>query len=246
MRGLHLPGCSKAAGFPVPEGRLGEVHLWHFDLDASCACHANLSWAVTAAELERASQFATPLLRHRALLTRATLRCLIAAYLQYLPKDIEFSTEANGKPVLASGHRSALQFNLSHTDSHLLIAVSDKRRVGVDIERRRLLPEWRDLARGFLAHEEIDGLLLLGEGGGLAFIDLWTRKEACIKATGEGLMRDLRSFILPCSSQQRRWLVSLAMLDAPTVSLEIHSLDVSASCAATLAVEGAGAVPVYV
>jgi 4'-phosphopantetheinyl transferase len=246
MRDVHLPGCSNAAGLPVSEGRFGEVHLWHFDLDAPCACHADLARAVTTAELGRASQFATPLLRHRALSTRATLRCLIAAYLQHPPHDIELSTGAHGKPVLASRHASALQFNLSHTDSHLLIAVTDNRRVGVDIERRRPMPEWRELARRVLAQEEIDSLLQMGEGGAMAFIDVWTRKEACIKATGEGLMRDLRSFTLPCSPRQLRWRVSLPMMDAPAVSLEIHALDIGAECSGALAVEGECAVPIYV
>ena len=245
MREVHLSRCSNAVCLPVPQSRFEEVHLWHFVLDVPCACHMDVARVLTAEELKRAAEIATPLLRHRALLSRAMLRCLIAAYLRHPPQDIELSTGPQGKPMLAFRHASALQFNLSHTESHLLIAIADSRRVGVDIESHRPIPEWLDLARGFLAQEETDSLLQLREGGSRAFIDLWTRKEACLKATGEGLMRDLRSFTVPCLPHQRGW-VSLPMTDAPAISLEIHSLDLGPQRAGALAVEAGCAALIYV
>jgi 4'-phosphopantetheinyl transferase len=103
---------------------------------------------------------------------------------------------AHGKPALDSGGRPAnLRFNLSHSHGLALFAFTLGGEVGVDVEYIRPSLREMDLAQRFFSPQEVDALrTLLKASQREMFFHCWTRKEAYIKAQGEGLSIDLASF----------------------------------------------------
>jgi 4'-phosphopantetheinyl transferase len=150
--------------------------------------------ATTAEERERASRFRNPDDAQRFLSAHGALRLILARYLARDPLTLRFSTGAWGKPALED---EALQFNLSHSGEFALIAVAHTRRVGVDVEVLRAIPDRANLIARVCSTGErtaLDSLDPHEQDG--AFLAMWTRKEALAKMTGEGvgaLARDVRS-----------------------------------------------------
>ncbi|HUE84744.1 MAG TPA: 4'-phosphopantetheinyl transferase superfamily protein, partial [Vicinamibacterales bacterium] len=110
---------------------------------------------------------------------------VLAGFMASDPQDLRFSTHEKGKPFLEGAD---LQFNLSHSGTLALIAVALRRQVGVDVERLRPIPDLEDLAAGVCTARERAALAALEEPvRERAFLVMWTRKEALVKMTGEGL-----------------------------------------------------------
>ena len=149
------------------------LDVWRFgyddDVDASL---------LSDDERRRADRFATPALRARFVAQRAIVRELLAPYLGVAPRDIAFSRGTRGKPFVDGAH-----FNLSHSDDLALLAVAPFA-VGVDVERVGHVDPHK-LARVVLAPAEAACL------EPRAFLRVWCRKEAYLKATGAGLVDDL-------------------------------------------------------
>jgi 4'-phosphopantetheinyl transferase len=124
------------------------------------------------------------------------MRALLARYLRIPAGDIRFCLNAHGKPGLASGSGTAdLRFNLSHSHGLALFALTLGREVGVDVELVRPTLREARLAERFFSPQEVAALRALPESAQReAFFHCWTRKEAYIKAQGEGLSIDLASF----------------------------------------------------
>jgi len=171
-------------------------------------------------ERDRASRFRVESARSAFVLTRSALRLLLAGYLEESPRQIRFRFTDHGKPFLDG--RSDLHFNVSHTDGLALLAFARKRRIGVDVERIRPQTDALKLARRFFSHSERAELEDL-DAGELAsgFFRCWSRKEAYIKARGEGLSIPLHQFDMstepnpeqtllatrPDRCEVQRWLV---------------------------------------
>jgi 4'-phosphopantetheinyl transferase len=182
-----------ASQVPPRFGESSETHVWAAALDLSGSALAALAATLAPEELDRASRFRFPIHQRRFVAARGSLRGLLAVYLGLPPQKLEFSTGLYGKPELAHGHAGRpLHFNLSHTENLALIAVTQAAEVGVDLERLRTFPDADDLvARFFSPHEtEAYRALPLSERP-LAFLHLWTRKEAWLKAKGEGIGHSL-------------------------------------------------------
>jgi 4'-phosphopantetheinyl transferase len=134
--------------------------------------------------------------RNRFVVARGLLRRLLGSYLGAAPGALRFKYTKYGKPFLEMP-RSALvlSFNLSHSDAMALIAVAWHRKVGVDVERVRPDIQYDSIAKNvFSTREYADLCGLPQEQRCAAFFAGWTRKEAYIKARGEGLSRPLDSF----------------------------------------------------
>lgn len=139
-----------------------------------------------------------PALKARKLRQRFLLRLLLGAYLGRPGKAIRFVRNGHGKPALdAGGAQSPLEFNLSHSGSWLAVAVSRDVPVGVDIENRRVLSRSLDLARRFLSEAEAAYLEALPEPRrSERFLELWTQREALVKAMGQSLASALGELAL--------------------------------------------------
>jgi len=104
-----------------------------------------------------------------------------------------------------------LQFNLSHTHGLSLIALTSGRAVGVDIEQIRPIPDFASMAGQAFARQEIEALAGLPEEQHLrAFFACWTRKEAYLKALGDGLSRPLDSFAVSVAPDEPARLLWVA------------------------------------
>ena len=141
---------------------------------------------------------------------RALLRFILARYLRRQPADIVFTYGANGKPAL-DNTEPTLHFNLAHSENRVVYAFSHAGELGVDIELVRSLPEFESIARHFFSPEECAQLLSLPAGQRAeAFFNCWTRKEAYLKAVGDGLMVPLNSFQVSLLPDQPAAFIKLA------------------------------------
>lgn len=157
-----------------------------------------------AAERERLAQFHFARHRHQYLVTRALVRQVLSLYRPDIDPGLwRFDSNAHGKPEIAPGLEPALRFNVSHTDGLVVMAVS-RQEVGIDVENTRREGEWLPVAQRFFAPVEWQDLqrhdLVQRQR---RFFELWTLKEAYVKARGTGLSLAFDSFAfrlgIPCS-----------------------------------------------
>jgi 4'-phosphopantetheinyl transferase len=134
--------------------------------------------------------------RNRFIAARALLRDLLAGYLGQSPGAIRFEYNEWGKPALAPGLvASDLRFNLSHSQDLAMYAFVIERDVGVDIEMIRAEVANERIAENFFSRWEVETLRALPREHQVeAFFNCWTRKEAYVKARGQGLSIELDSF----------------------------------------------------
>ena len=113
---------------------------------------------------------------------------LLGEYLGTAPEALRFGYAANGKPYLKNP-TSGVSFNVAHCDSLALIAIAEKQEeIGVDVEKVRWMPDFDALVSRFFSRREAEVFVTLeAETKPAAFFNLWTRKEALLKATGEGI-----------------------------------------------------------
>lgn len=164
-----------------------DLRVWLSDLDRPGADAADLG-LLSEDERARAARFHFDVHRGRFVACRGLLRTLIAAQLGTAPRDIEFEYGPFGKPALAGG--SELRFNVSHSGRYALLGFTRGRDVGLDIERVRTLDNLERLAEMAFSpgeQEELRQVPVLSRSE--AFFSGWTRKEAYIKARGDGLRR---------------------------------------------------------
>ena len=179
------------AGFTLG---LDQIHVWAAPLDLSPDDLDELASMLSAAERERAMRFRFDLHRNRFIAGRGLLRAALGQYLNTQPGRVEFVYGPNGKPSLSqTAAGTGIRFNLAHSEDLAVLAVMRDRDVGIDVERVRPIPEVEQLvARFFSVRENAAFQALPEEQRAVAFFNLWTRKEAWLKATGEGIARSLR------------------------------------------------------
>lgn len=147
-----------------------------------------LARALSEDELQRAERFRFERDRTRFILCRGTLRRVLGRYLNETPERVRLRATARGKPGLAEGHEEGgLRFNLSHSGGYALVGVARGQEIGVDLERVRPVPEADQIVQRFFSQQENAAYFALPpDKRPEAFFACWTRKEACLKATGEG------------------------------------------------------------
>ena len=169
------------------------MHVWTTDCDAESGDRPHRLASTTSDERERATRFHRPEEGERFLFAHGTLRLVLADYLRCDPLALRFGVHANGKPFVEGAD---IEFNLSHAGALALIAVARGRRVGVDVEQVRPMPDLDRVAGRVCTPGELATLAGLAKPQReQAFLAMWTRKEALAKATGEGIagvFRDAR------------------------------------------------------
>ncbi len=183
--------CDFTPSYPVADIADEEVHLWLIDTNdvlPSKVLDDGLS-LLSDGEKNRMKQFRKAARQHQFLIARVALRCILNALLNHPgARDLRFSTNPYGKPALANNSEN-IQFNLSHSGSIILIAVTLGRECGVDIEHIDNTRNIYDLAR-FYFHPAEYGTLRGSHNVPadiLQFYKLWTLKEAFIKGEGKGM-----------------------------------------------------------
>ena len=213
----------------------GEVAVFLARLDPGPLRLRELGALLSPREEHRAGSFAHDNWRDRWVSARGMLREIVGRAQGLAPREVAFRYGAHGKPS-ADG----LRFNVSHSGDYALYAVSRDVEVGVDVE----LPRGRRtdaLARRFFAPGEQERLFALEEPArSEAFFELWTCKEAFLKATGEGLSRSLRSYEIDPAQGRVLWA-----RDEDAARWSVHPLHPPAPYRAALVAEGKPPVRTY-
>jgi 4'-phosphopantetheinyl transferase len=224
------------ANFPVLDH--GQLHVWSGIYNEADQPSGR---SLARDEQERSRNFWFVHDRGMFLYSHSLLRHLLAGYAGFLPEEIGFGYTKFGKPYLLQGTGpERIDFNLSHSGEVVLIGVARNLPVGVDVEKIKPLADFNQIAaRNFSDSEQSDLSTLSGAARTAAFYHCWTRKEAVIKASGEGLSMPLDTFrvsLLPGeparlikSADDRKWMLQdlspadgyAAAAAAPVESIEI-------------------------
>jgi 4'-phosphopantetheinyl transferase len=195
---------------------------------------------LSADEHERAERFRFRKDREHFIAARGLLRILLGRYLDLPPRQLSFSYSPYGKPQLAGvSGGAALRFNVSHSHGIALYAVALGREIGVDVEyiRREVVGE--SIAEHFFSAREVASLRALpAEMQPQAFFNCWTRKEAFIKAIGEGLSFPLDEFDVSLVPDEPAALLNTRNGPLEAARWSLQALPVDEGYVAALAVEG--------
>ena len=217
------------------------VDVWFSSLDAQPTLLESLRTTLSRDEQERAARFHFARDRDRYIVGRGLLRSLLGERVQAKPSELRFDYSPYGKPRLR-GH-DAITFNVSHSANRAVFAIADGVPVGVDVEVLDSKPSDELVARQFFSALEVGEFLSLPlETRPRAFLTTWTRKEAYIKARGEGLSLPLQDFDVTLLPGVRPELRRTAWSE--TEPSEWLLYDISAACPgciAALAVRAAAA-----
>jgi len=166
-----------------------DVHVWRADLSLPAFRLQQLAHTLCSDEQERAERFYFEKDRKHFIAGRGLLRTILGRYLDLEPSQLKFSYSSRGKPALVNTNaKEPLCFNLSHSNELALYAVTRSRLIGIDLEHIRPMPDAEKLAKRFFSAQEYAVIsTLLPEQKQEAFFNAWTRKEAYLKATGDGL-----------------------------------------------------------
>jgi 4'-phosphopantetheinyl transferase len=185
-------------------------------LDLETAAVDALARVLGPDEAARARRFRSAAARRAYVIARGRLRQLLAAVLDRPPDAVRLTAAAGGKPGLAGPDAGRVRFSLAHSGQLMLCALTWDDEVGVDVEQVRDDVEIAAITRRFFAVEEARGLLALAPAGRReAFFACWTRKEAVLKATGDGLARALDSFVVSVGPGRAAVLSAPAALGPP-------------------------------
>jgi len=177
----------------LPDDR---VHVWRAFLDAPAWYKQDLYQTLAEDERARAARFHFDKDRNHYIVARGVLRAILGGYLAVQSRQLHFEYTTHGKPSLPSEFGGGrLRFNLSHSHGLALYAMTWGRELGIDVEYLRADFAGEDIAERFFSRQEVAALRTLDPALHVeAFFNCWTRKEAYIKAIGEGLSMPLDRF----------------------------------------------------
>jgi len=173
-----------------------QVHVWRADLDQPPSQMDRFLRTLSADERARAGRFHFQKDREHFIAARGALRAILGLYLNRAPQCLSFCYGEHGKPALMlQPGEDPIRFNVSHSRGVALYAITCGREIGIDLECMRSDLEVEQLAERFFSYQEIATLRKLPASmRRSAFFRCWTRKEAYIKARGEGLSLPLDQF----------------------------------------------------
>jgi 4'-phosphopantetheinyl transferase len=186
-----------------------DVEIIVGELDCTPEALQRLAALLSVAERARAGRFKFEDHRRRYIVARGRLRSLLAERLDTAPESIEIACGSRGKPMLGGRFfECGLHFNVSHSENVAVYAFADRREIGIDIEAVREIRDMDSIAaRVFSAREHEAYLNLEASKRALGFFNCWTRKEAFVKALGDGLRYPLDSFEVSLAPGQQAKLL---------------------------------------
>jgi 4'-phosphopantetheinyl transferase len=193
-------GCSHApAEINVDDlrSRPNDVDVWCASLDGhSSAAMCQMESLLSSDELARARRFYFDRDRRRYVAGRGILRRLIGRYLDRAPEKIKFTYGPYGKPTIALDDlflrdnqlATPIHFNVAHSEGLAVYALTCAGEVGIDVEFKRAVPDWKAVADAMFSASELKRLRVCpAERRRDEFFQGWTRQEAALKAGGIGL-----------------------------------------------------------
>ena len=189
----------------------GEVHVWEVPLAGDEETLIACGGVISRDERRRADRFRSRSDAGKFIVARGNLRFILGRYAGLPPGDLEFLLSPYGKPSLGNpGESPALRFNMADSGNIALAAITRGRDVGIDLELMNPLIDISAVALRCFCGAEMD---LLGATPAdrwvNVFFTLWTRKEAYIKARGEGMSLDLKAIDVSAvpATLDRRWVL---------------------------------------
>lgn len=172
------------------------VDVWRTRLDLSIDTVNNYLATLSKDERARADRFKARSKRKEFIITRGLLRKTLAQTLDIDPSSLEFDYAEHDKPFLPAATLGVpISFNVSHSHNQALVALTLDRAIGIDIEKIRQDVSFEKLAARFFSKQESQALEKLDKNTlPKAFFACWTRKEAFVKALGDGISFGLSEF----------------------------------------------------
>lgn len=231
------------AAWPAAPGRPlspREVRVWRVALGRPAGQVGELETLLSDDERRRADGFRFEKDRGHYVVARGTLRLILGGCLSRPPARLRFSYNAFGKPFLADESAAGgLRFSLSHSRGMALYALTRGREIGVDVEHMQPDVRVAEIAARFFSPREVEALDSLPTGARRrAFYTCWTRKEAYIKARGQGLSLPLDNFTVTIKQGERAALLDVVNEPSESARWRLHDLTPGADYAAAVAVEG--------
>ncbi len=189
-------------------------------------------------ERERSDRFVSPAARSAYISARAALRVLLGRMLDRPPVSVDIQKDGRGKPFLATPQGKDLRFNLSHSGELVLLAFSDGRPVGIDIEAKRPLRDMAALAAQHFSAEESRLVAAGGPAGEACFFRNWSRREAVAKAMGLGLGLPFARISLPPNEVEGAFAPQIDWHEAPPGPWWVQDLPVAAGYSAAVSWRG--------
>ncbi len=204
------------------------VHLWlAFPEEPSIEALARENASIlTDDERQQVTRFHFPRDQRRYLVTRVLVRQVLASYVNVPPQGLVFEVNEYGRPTIANSPavHADVRFNISHTDGLIVVGIARGREIGVDVENVRA-EALTDIAHRFFATTEVEQLRQLPrEQQSSRFFELWTFKEAYVKARGMGLSLPLHKFAFNCTANATVELSTDGELDDPAHRWEFSQL----------------------
>ena len=230
---------------PVAATRLlvagGSVEVVPVRLDAELAAAGELARCLSDDERLRASRFVFERDRSRFIVGRARLRHLLAMRLGVRPAAVEFAYGARGKPRLSDRFAGAeMRFNVSHCAGIAVYAFAGGREIGVDAEAVRALDDADEIAARFFSVRENEAYLALeSRDRPLGFFSCWTRKEAFVKALGDGLHYPLDRFDVSLAPEEPARILRVEDTPGEQCGWTLHSFTPGPGLAGAVVVQQA-------
>jgi 4'-phosphopantetheinyl transferase len=219
-----------------------EIAVWVIDLASQEDRNAHYYRLLSRDEVERAHRFHFERDRMHYTVARAAMRQILGRYTGQAPQEVVFAYGPKGKPELfTEGKECHIKFNLSHSAELAVLAVSQGMTVGVDIESIDPSFATQEIAERFFSVAEVNTLRALpASEKAEAFFSCWTRKEAYIKALGEGLAVPLNSFAVAFGPDVSPALLHVAGNPAEVLRWSIYDVETIKGYKAALVAEGSG------
>jgi 4'-phosphopantetheinyl transferase len=215
-----------------------DVHIWGVSLVQSDESIASFRAILSPEELARADRFKFERHRRRFIVSQGYLRRILGYYLNHPPSRLKFGRTERGKPFLINPEANGLIFNVSHSHELAVYAVMQDHEIGVDVEHLRPMPDAEQIAtRFFSASEQTTLLALPPEQRERAFFACWTRKEAFIKAIGEGLYYPLDQFSVSLAPEEPVCLRHVDTHPQEAASWTLHAFSPASDYVAAFAVK---------
>ena len=217
-----------------------EIHVWRASFHQLAPYQSRFHPLLSEDEKGKARRYKFEDNRSEYILGRGFLRHLLGKYLDQDPASLHFVYSPYGKPsLLGEAGPQRLVFNVSHSHGIILLAFSRGRELGIDLERIRPESTHDGVAERFFSRQEVSTLRSLPEHAQpLGFFNCWTRKEAYIKARGEGLSLPLNQFDVSLVPGEPAALLESRVDPADINKWTLHALHMGTQYAAAVAVEG--------
>ena len=214
-----------------------EVIVTHLDVRRN-AVRAAVS-LLSNVERERARRFAFERDRCRFVIARARLRQMLGARLDVAPESVQLVYGPYGKPALGPAFAgSGLRFNVSRCEDVVVYAFARDREIGVDVEKLRTMPDADDIVAQMFSLAENEAYFALSlRDRPLAFFQCWTRKEAFIKALGDGLHYPLDRFDVSLSPDEPARILRVERTAAGACPWTLHSFSPGAGLIGAVVVQ---------